>query len=818
MLNGCSGDLPFTVSTSSNAIFYISLHSALLKGFKTKVTELDLVTGRQTGQHTLSSDSEVTSKDSILYVGAHTIAPVIVWTDKSLKTLKVNVLGSKHIDSFAVPDHGDEELEQIVIHGPRLVYAQPHFLAHFQSAKSHWAEVYHVDASKKSTKQAYDLPQVAGKGAFSTSSVDVNVYFTRNSDLEVSLVSSTSHEILEHWPVRPKSHGGLADPEGIAHAVSEVVLKGGSSFAVRSAVTLPSGDWGLVRNGDPVWVRPESLAGVVAAAWAELPEEEGLAQVLALESHHNVLTAYIHRVIRHTGDLKHFPSWIRSLPGRVMASFVGDKPGLHIQNLQRDNFGFRKITIMATENGRVIALDAGDQGRIIWNIRAVDLPRGKSWDVIDIEVEGGNALIRVVGGEFLRVETLTGKVLQYQPGGLISSLKTSVPVRNASGGMVLVPINNDGSPGEVPDERLDRATTVVTRRPDGAVLGWTLTKNAKPIMTWEFEPAAGERISSVTTRPSHDPVASIGKALGDRNVLYKYLNPNLILITAVGLATSSASIYLLDSISGQTLYTTTHSGIDASKPIAATFSENWFAYSLFFDPSSTTNTPDGTRPPVPKSYQLIISEIYESSLRNDRGPLGSAQNFSSIHPMITTSSDISMISLPHVLSQAFVIPGPVSHMSVTSTLQGITPRSLLCILPSLNALLSIPRAVLDPRRPVDRDPTPAELEEGLFKYNPVLDFEPKWLLTHTREVMGLRGVITTPTALESTSLVFAYGDMDVFGTRVAPIGGFDILGKGFSKLQLVGTVLALGVGTGILAPMVSSRPDLSSRYFHCGAE
>ena len=32
---------------------------------------------------------------------------------------------------------------------------------------------------------------------------------------------------------------------------------------------------------------------------------------------------------------------------------------------------------------------------------------------------------------------------------------------------------------------------------------------------------------------------------------------------------------------------------------------------------------------------------------------------------------------------------------------------------------------------------------------------------------------------------------------------FDILGKGFGKLSLVGTVLALGIGVGAIGPMVS---------------
>lgn len=51
--------------------------------------------------------------------------------------------------------------------------------------------------------------------------------------------------------------------------------------------------------------------------------------------------------------------------------------------------------------------------------------------------------------------------------------------------------------------------------------------------------------------------------------------------------------------------------------------------------------------------------------------------------------------------------------------------------------------------------------------------------------------------------------VDLYVTRVAPSGVFDILGQGFDKVTLVGTVLALLGGVMFVAPMV--RPLLLSR-------
>ena len=336
-------------------------------------------------------------------------------------------------------------------------------------------------------------------------------------------------------------------------------------------------------------------------------------------------------------------------------------------------------------------------------------------------------------------------------------------------------------------------------------------KGPKPTLIWQFTPSPGERIKTVTARPSHDPVASIGKVLEDRNVLYKYLNPNVMLITTLGTQASTATFYILDAASGAVLHSVTHTGVDTDLPIASTMSENWFAYSLFSEINSLSQDVSEIDQPKLRGYQMVVSELYESPYPNDRGAFKASSNYSSIIP--TLVDDDGLDESPHVLSQTFLTPGPISSISVTSTLQGITTRSLLCVTPDTNALVSISRAFVDPRRPVGRDATAGEMEEGLFKYSPMLDFEPKWTLSHKRELMSISKAVTSPSLLESTSLVFAFGDVDLFFTRVSPIGAFDQLGKGFSKVQLVLTVVALAIGTTIVAPFVSlKRPCWLSSF------
>ena len=750
----------------------------------------------------LSSDSDITSEDLILHAGDNFGVPYLVWTDKAMKILNVNTIGQKGVSSLRVPSGKGDEIKRITVHSSRSSTAHPHFLVHYQAEESHWAEVYHVDPSAMKIKKAYDLPVLGGKGAFSASSQGAEVYFVRHAEYEDILFSSTSPAPLSQWNMHPGEAAGGSQRQQLMHAVSEVIPRSGATYAVRSALVSYSGHWELIRNGEPFWTRHEYLTGTASAVLVDIAQVENLAIELAAESQGDPLGAYVRRVKRHIRDLQYLPDWAATLPNRLLSSFTGEQRSSLDQRLRHDGFGFRKIVLIATHHGVVAALDTGAQGKVIWSIKAVLLEAAETWNVLGIEPEeGGIALIRCTGGEFLRLNSTTGNIIQYQPAGLIASLRTSVSIPSSSGKAILVPIKDDGSLGDHPDEFRGMGTIVVTRGDDGMVRGWDLTKSAKASLVWQFLPAPGQIIHSVHSRPSHDPVASIGKALGDRNVLYKYVNPNVMLIATVGIEAPTMTMHLLDSASGAIIYSITQNGIDSSRPIVATIAENWFAYSVYAESDAATVGMTGVDQKKLEGYQLFVSELYESPYPNDRGSLGSSSNFSNIHPVSTEEGD--PVTIPHVVTQNFLLPGPISSMSVTSTLQGITTRSILCALPDLNSIMSISRAFINPRRPVGRDPTAHEIEEGLFRYNPLIDFEPKWMITHKRDLLSISQIITSPSLLESTSLVFAFGELDFFGTRVASIGAFDMLGKGFSKIQLILTVVALAIGTLIVAPFVS---------------
>lgn len=95
-------------------------------------------------------------------------------------------------------------------------------------------------------------------------------------------------------------------------------------------------------------------------------------------------------------------------------------------------------------------------------------------------------------------------------------------------------------------------------------------------------------------------MASLGRILGNRSTLYKYLNPHLFLLTTLSTSTQSASFYLIDAVSGNTVWYTTHTGeVDPHAGMAAALTENWLVYS-FRDSKS-----DG------KPTKIVSVELYE---------------------------------------------------------------------------------------------------------------------------------------------------------------------------------------------------------------
>ena len=113
---------------------------------------------------------------------------------------------------------------------------------------------------------------------------------------------------------------------------------------------------------------------------------------------------------------------------------------------------------------------------------------------------------------------------------------------------------------------------------------------------------------------------------------------------------------------------------------------------------------------------------------------------------------------------------------------------------------------MDPRRPALN--TPAHLREpgippylpelplpheSILNYNQVRLFEINdqiFLTLFYQTVVGVRGVTASPSGLESTVLVFVHG-LDLYGTRIAPSKGFDLIKDDFEHFMIAGVLVFL---------------------------
>jgi ER membrane protein complex subunit 1 len=114
------------------------------------------------------------------------------------------------------------------------------------------------------------------------------------------------------------------------------------------------------------------------------------------------------------------------------------------------------------------------------------------------------------------------------------------------------------------------------------------------------------------------PVASVGKVLGNRATLYKYLNSRLFVVLTE-LPSSSVSdsgsnsgspqtcgIYLVDTTKGSVVYRASVPSSSGSCAVKATLSENWLVYHYYEKDAEATG------------YRMVSVELYEGEKADDK--------------------------------------------------------------------------------------------------------------------------------------------------------------------------------------------------------
>uniref|UniRef100_A0AAZ3PKJ0 ER membrane protein complex subunit 1 n=1 Tax=Oncorhynchus tshawytscha TaxID=74940 RepID=A0AAZ3PKJ0_ONCTS len=460
-----------------------------------------------------------------------------------------------------------------------------------------------------------------------------------------------------------------------------------------------------------------------------------------------------------------------------------------IETLSRDEFNLQKMMVMVTASGKLFGIDS-KSGSILWkhyleNVQpnaafklivqrtTAHFPHPPQCTLLIKDKDTGLATLHVFNPIFGRKSHIA---LPALPRPILQSLL--LPVIDQDYAKVLLLVDDQykvtafPSTKNVLQQLQEMASSIffyLIRSDQGNLSGFRLRKDLSTERIWEVVlPTEVQKIVAVKGKRPNEHVHSQGRVMGDRSVLYKYLNPNLLAVVTESTDThperAFVGVFLVDGVTGRII----HEAVQrkARGPVHFVHSENWVVYE-YWNTKSRRN-------------EFSVLELFEGTeLYNS-----------------TVFSSLDRPHLPQVLQQTYIFPSPITTMEATLTEKGITSRHLLVGLPS-GAILSLPKMFLDPRRP--EVVTEHSREENLIPYAPEMPIRTEWFINYNQTVARVKGIYTAPSGLESTCLVVAYG-LDIYQTRVYPSKQFDVLKDDYDYVLISSVLFAL-----FFATMISKR-------------
>ena len=144
--------------------------------------------------------------------------------------------------------------------------------------------------------------------------------------------------------------------------------------------------------------------------------------------------------------------------------------------------------------------------------------------------------------------------------------------------------------------------------------------------TWTLSLPVDEEIQALLPAAARGPVASIGKVLGNRTTLYKYLNPRLFTVLTASPTRSMCGIYVVDSMKGTLVY---HAEVRSSSrgcEVKTALTENWLVYHFYESDGTAGNA---------KGYRMVSVEFYEGQKEDEKTKRYASSIFFSSFSLIT---------------------------------------------------------------------------------------------------------------------------------------------------------------------------------------
>lgn len=586
------------------------------------------------------------------------------------------------------------------------------------------------------------------------------------------------------------------------------------------------------------WVREEGLASIQQADFYSRHTQVGK----PVSSEDQTLGTQLTALIGHAAEVLKAPLEIATyLTNVIMARkprkeiLLGMMPDAKIPTSSEElrDFGADKLILATTSAAKLYAIEA-TTSRIIWskylgpksNACANDTPKNSSvldgcfpWMQLLPSSASPHAELVVIAPaaisgsppEVMWLDPVTGKLI-HQETAPVADILTAMPLPLASKvGQSIHPLlfidKNSGLhtlPKEAPEltESANNLFHFVVDSSEQVVQGFAVKpvegsgRPTQMLNTWNMEfGSVGERILSAAT-PMHRQWDHVPVHIkGDSSILYKYINPNLLAVATED--SKGLNLYAIDAVTGQLVHQSHVQG--GTSPVQLVQSDNWII--MHYRNAKKTR------------FEVTVIEFFHS--KADEGP------WDILFPgkQAARSRSAHHLDLPVPLQQTYIFPAGVTAMGVTATLKGITPRSIIMAM-TTDQIARVSKDMLNPRRPyptstpLDKKSMPAQFapakDEILMPYMASMPVRPTDMLNYDKALGKVAGIVSSPTALESTSLVFTYG-LDLFFTPVQTAKAYDVLSPGFNYLLLYGSVVVV-LMVWVVVSVLASRKALQDRW------
>ncbi|VDK48906.1 unnamed protein product [Gongylonema pulchrum] len=354
-------------------------------------------------------------------------------------------------------------------------------------------------------------------------------------------------------------------------------------------------------------------------------------------------------------QLKSFADWLASLRLASRSPYRKDAPR------ERDYFNLRKMIVVSTLKSIVYGIDSSD-GTIIWHLylgRNIKPLRSSLGDEkIPLYVQRTTAhyhfspVATVVAADestghtvLISFDPITGTVSERKVLSVQVKRIELLPYTNPhthKHHLVMLDNNNQVILYPEYDGAMEQHAPVYlfNFNTAGDLEGFALNvalRKLLPVWKVKLGFSAEQKVVAVAAKPFHQKVHSAGRVLGNRSVLYKYVNPNLVAVASHDPIHSLLQIHLVDAVSGYIVYNAKQNKI--AGPVHLVHCENWLAYSYWNEKG--------------RRMEIAVVELYEGLEQTD------ALHYNSLTPTL----------MPNVaaVSQAYIFPQGITALGVTET-------------------------------------------------------------------------------------------------------------------------------------------------------